>query len=172
MKTVAIFALLVAATSSQVSVAPLFPLGAAIPDIVLVLLVAVTFFGGPRAAMAAIPFAALFLGFQSGREPGLLLLGYLPLLPLSAWLAAVRIPLTGAGRFVAAGAATGVTVRGVLTIGAIINGASASATTIVFHLILPGLFLDVALLATVYTACRLVRWGPLDLTLQRRATYR
>ena len=58
MKTAGIIALLLVATSAQMSVSPLFPVGAAVPDVVLVVLVTVTFFVGPQAGMLAIPFAA------------------------------------------------------------------------------------------------------------------
>ena len=172
MKTAIIVALLLVATSAQLSVSPLFPIGAAVPDIVLIVLVTVTFFAGPQAGMLAIPFAALSLGLQSGREPGLLLIGYLPLLPITVWLAGIPVPLTGLGRFVIAGAGTGVLCRIVLMLGSMFHGATASVTTVIFQLITPGAILDVTLLCMAYAVCRSIRWEPREMTLQRRVTYR
>ena len=163
--------LIVTATSCQVAVAPLFPLGAAVPDFLLAALVAVTYFAGVRAAMVAIPVGALCLGLQSDREPGVVLLGYLALLPLAAWLAEARLPITGLGRFLATGMVTGALSRTMLAVAAVSRGAELSPGALSLEILIPGLVLDLALLAVVYTACRSVRWDPVELTLQRRGRY-
>ena len=164
--------IILTATSGQVAVAPLFPLGAAVPDFLLAALVAITYFGGVRAAMVAIPVGALSLGLQSDREPGVVLLGYLALVPFAAWLAEARVPITGLGRFLATGMVTGVLSRTTLALAAVSRGAEPSPGALSLHILIPGLVLDLALLAVVYTACRSVRWEPIELTLQKRGRYR
>ena len=92
-KALLIALLFFTAALAEVTVAPLFPISAAVPDIPLVTLVVVTAYAGPYAAMLGIPFVAICLGFASDRSPGVLLIAYLPLLPLAAILEESSLPL-------------------------------------------------------------------------------
>jgi hypothetical protein len=58
----------------QVTVAPLFPVGAVVFDFVLLALILIAAFGSPQRAMLCVPVAALAYGFLANRDPGLLIL--------------------------------------------------------------------------------------------------
>ncbi len=157
----------VLAAAAQVTVAPLFPAGAAVADAGLIMLMALAFFAGPTTVMFALPFFAVCAGFLTNREPGLLLLGYLPLLPMAAWLESTTVPLTGIGRFLITAAITGISVRLAQTIGAAANGASIPVWTTLSSVFIPGLVFDLCLLTLVYVVCRSIRLEPQRMTLGR-----
>lgn len=161
------FLLVVLTALAQVSVAPLFPISAASPDYALVALVILTVFAGPTTVMVALPLMALFLGFASDRSPGLLLMAYLPLLPLALYLEDSRVPLNRYAEMAVAGMATGAWARLVLAFGAIAGGADPSFGAIVGQLVIPGLILDFALLTLVYAPFRLLGWTGRGMSLQR-----
>lgn len=160
-----------AAVLAQVTVAPLFPLGAAIPDLVLGTLMAVAVFAGPRKAMFAIPVAAILLSFASDRSAGLLLLAYLPLLPIAVLLAATPLPLNRFAQAVVGGIATGIWARMLLASAAIAGGADAEPAALVFSLALPGVLLDALVLASCYMPFRVAGREPRALSLQRTGYY-
>lgn len=162
---------LITAACAQVAVAPLFPISGAIPDFGLVSLMAIAFFMGPGPTTLALPFFAVCLGFLSGREPGLLLLGYMPLLPLALWCENVPVPLTGGGRFLATGVATGFGLRLALSLGAVMRGTPLEPVAVIFSVLIPGAILDIGLLTFTYVACRSLRLEPRKMTLQRRARF-
>lgn len=159
--------LVVMTALAQVSVAPLFPVSAAVPDYALVTLVILTVFAGPATVMVALPLMAICLGFASDRSPGLLLIAYLPLLPLALYAEDSRMPLNRYAQMTLAGIATGVWARWVLALGAIAGGADPSFGAIVGQLVIPGIFLDFALLTLVYAPFRLLGWSGRGMSLQR-----
>jgi cell shape-determining protein MreD len=161
-----IFLILVVALS-QVTVAPLFPIAGAVPDLMLVTILCLAVYSGPRTAMWAIPVAAVLVGFTSDRAPGLLLLAYLPLLPLAFALEEARLPLNRYSQVALVGVATGLWARSLLAFGAVAQDATFSPTVLVRDLLLPGALLDLALLTLVYVPFRLVGWSPRGMTLQR-----
>ena len=152
---------------AQVTVAPLFPVSAAVPDYALVMLVILTVFAGPTTVMVALPLTALLLGFASDRSPGLLVMAYLPLLPLALYVEDSRMPLNRYAQMAVAGVATGAWARLLLAFGAIAGGADPSFGAIVGQLVIPGLFLDFALLTLVYAPFRLLGWSGRGMSLQR-----
>jgi hypothetical protein len=160
-----------AAAVFQVSVAPLFPLKGAVVDVVLVTVVVLALNAGPRAAMAAMPFAALFFAFLSGRSPALVLLAYLPLLPLAAYLEEAAVPLNRFSRLLAAVALAGGGVRLTFAASAYAQGAEFSLLPLLFDVLLPGLILDVVAVTVVYLPRRLVGWQPRALGLRRTGWY-
>lgn len=155
----------------QVTVAPLFPVANVTFDFVLVTLVVVTAFGSPRRGMVAVPLAALAYGFLSGRAPALLLLAYLPLLPLGSYLEGVSVPLNHYARTALAMVATGGWARMLMVLGAVLGGADATAGDVVFGVLLKGVFLDFALLSVVYVPLRLLGWTGQGMSLQRGTYY-
>jgi hypothetical protein len=121
--------------------------------------------------MVCVPVAALAYGFLSGREPGLLILCYLPLLPIGLYLEEARVPLNHYARTLGALVATGMWVRALLVLGAVVGGADASAGVVLRDVILPGMFLDFALLSVVYVPLRLLGWSGQGMSLQRGGYY-
>ena len=111
MKAAGVCLLVVVTALAQVAVAPLFPVSAAVPDYALVVLVILTVFAGPTTVMLAIPLMAICLGFASDRSPGLLLMAYLPLLPLALYAEDSRLPLNRYAQMVVAGVAAGIWAR-------------------------------------------------------------
>jgi hypothetical protein len=160
-----------AAAVCQVSVAPLFPLNGAVVDVVLVTVVVLALSAGPRTAMVAMPFAALFFAFLSGRSPALILLAYLPLLPLAAYLEEAPVPLNRFWRLIAAIALAGSWARFVLAGAAYAQGAEFSVFPLIFDVLLPGLILDVLAVTILYLPRRLVGWQPQALSLRRTGWY-
>jgi cell shape-determining protein MreD len=158
---------LLLAAVAQVTVAPLFPVSAAIPNLALMALVLVAAFGGAKAVMVGTPFLALSLAFLSDRSAALLLLAYLPLLPLAAYLDSTRIPMNRYVQTLVAAGAVGAFVRVLLALAAISSGAEASLTVLLVQVLLPGLLLDSALLTLAYIPLRFVGLEPRSLTLQR-----
>lgn len=159
-------ALFVAATA-QVTVAPLFPIEGAVPDIVLVTLVTLATWAGPRTAMVSLPIVAIFLGFGSDREPGLLIIAYLPLLPLSLVVDEANLPLNRFGQVLLTGAGTGLWARLVMSAGAFVSGAAVSLSGLLFLVLVPGLLLDILLLTFAYLPFRLMGMNARPMTLQR-----
>ena len=79
--------------------------------VVAAALVMVVAFGGPRAAMVAVPVVALSFAFASNRSAALVLLAYLPLLPLAFVLEEGGLPLNRFAQTLVAGVATGLWAR-------------------------------------------------------------
>jgi cell shape-determining protein MreD len=161
----------VLAAIAQVTVAPLFPVSAAVPEFVLLALVIVAAFGNPRRAMVCVPVAAIAYGFLSDRSPALLLLAYLPLLPLGLYLEEARVPLNHYARTLVAALATGLWIRALLMLGTVVGGADATLGAAVGQVLVPGLFLDFALLSVVYVPLRLIGWSGQGMSLQRGSYY-
>ncbi len=155
----------------QVTVAPLFPVWGVTFDFVLLTLVLIAAFGSPQRGMLCVPVAALAYGFLSGREPGLLVLCYLPLLPLGLYLEEARIPLNHYARTTIALVATGVWVRLLLVLGAVVGGADATPGLVIADVLLPGAILDFALLGIVYVPLRLLGWSGQGMSLSRGGYY-
>ena len=156
---------------SQVTVAPLFPIGVVTFDFVLLTLVVVAAFGTPRRAMVCVPVAALAYGFLSDRAPGLLVLAFLPMLPLGVYLEQSGVPLNHFARSAVAMVLTGAWARLLLALGAVLGGADASVSAVLTSFVIPGLFLDFALLCVVYVPLRLLGWSGQGMSLQRGSYY-
>ena len=167
MKVIGLVALLVLVALVEVTIAPLFPVSGAVPDFALITLAVIATCSGPRAVMVAVPLTAIFLGFAADRSPALLLLGYLPLLPLAALLEDSPVPLNAFARTLVAATATGIWCRAVLVLAAVVQSADVSAGPLIFNVLVPGLVLDVALLAVAYLPVRLLGWSGQRMTLQR-----
>lgn len=171
MKGVAAVAAVLLAAIWQVTVAPLFPLSTAVPDLVLLTLVLVTAFGTPRRGMVCVPVAALAYGFLSDRAPGLMVLAYLPLLPLGMYLEEAKLPLNHYARTLFALVATGAWARLLMILGTLVGGADASIGPVIGQVLVPGAFLDLALLTLVYLPLRLVGWSGEGMSLRRTTRY-
>lgn len=154
------------AALAQVTIAPLFPIRGAVPDFVLTTMVVVAVYAGPRAAMVALPFAALFTAFTTDRGAGLLIVAYLPLAPLAFLLAEANLPLTRFMQTLAVSAATGLWARAILSSAVLLQGAAFSPRDVFFIVLLPGVVLDLILVAMVYAPFRLARLNPQPATLQ------
>ena len=155
----------------QVTVAPLFPVGGVTFDFLLLSLVVVAAFGAPRRALVCVPVAALAYGFLADRAPGLVLLAYLPMLPLGVYLEQSGVPLNHFAQTAVAMVATGAWVRLLLVLSAVLGGADGSAGVIFGDFILPGMFLDFALLSVVYVPLRLLGWSGQGMSLKRGSYY-
>ena len=159
--------LFVTVTVAEVTVAPLFPIRGASPDFALVTLVILAAFSGPRTVMVALPVLSVLLGFSTDRAPGLLLLGYLPLLPLAAYLDRGPLPINRYAQVLAAGVTTGLWSRFLLAFGAIAQGADPQMSALIADVLVPGFFLDLALITIAYFPFRFVGWTPRQMTLHR-----
>jgi hypothetical protein len=144
----------------QVTVAPLFPLQAATAQVCLALVALVAAMSGPRPAMVAAPVMAVLHAFLSGLPPGLLLLAYLPIVPLMHWAEESEPLPSPMLRFVLAVAATGLFVRVLLGLAATSEGAELSPTSLLLNLLAPGLVLDSLVASVAYAGCRLAGWEP------------
>ncbi len=162
---------IVLAAIAQVTVAPLFPVSGAVPEFLLLTLVLLVAFSSARPVMIATPFAALAYGFLSDRAPGLLLLAYLPILPLGYFLEESRIPVNHYIRTAAMMVLTGIWARTLLALGAMTAGADPVFGLLVGDVLLPGFFLDLALLTVVYIPFRLIGWTGQGMTLGRTGFY-
>jgi len=159
--------LLVAVAVAQVTVAPRFPIGLAQADLLLVSLALVTVFVGRRAAMVSVPLLAFFLASLTGRSFGLLIVAFVPFPLLAFWLAEGGPPITRFLQTLAAVAATGVWARVLLALATVAGGAEIDVSTLVISYLVPGLFLDAALLSACYLPCRLIGLDPQDLSPAR-----
>ena len=167
MKALGIAAFLVLTAIAQVTVAPLFPIAGAVPDLPLVALLVLTVYSGPTSVMVGLPFVAICTGFASDRAPGLLVLGYLPLLPLAVGIEGWRAPLGQFVRLVLVVTATGLWLRGVLALSSVAQGADPALSALIRDVLIPGAFLDIALLMVAYLPFRLIGWSGQSRTLQR-----
>lgn len=165
MKTAFLIVLGALAVFAQVTVAPRFPLWAATPDFPLLFLVLAAAFGGPFSSMVATPIVAICLGFASDRAPGLLLIAYLPLLPLGLLIEQMELPLTHFFRTLAACIATGIWLR--LLLAGVVLVQAGFTFSLLTKVIMPGIFIDFALLAVVYLVLRLIGLSGRSLTLAR-----
>lgn len=161
------FAVLLFAVLYQATVSPLFPVAGTQGDVLLVTLALFAVYGGPKSAMWAIPLGAVLLAILTGRSPGLLLIGYLPLLPLLVLFEASNLPLGNYARTAAAVVLTGFWSRVVLVAATLIQGGNAGVSLIAIDLLLPGIFLDFALLTLVYVPQRALRWRQASMRLER-----
>ncbi len=172
MKQAAIAAGILFVCLLQVTAAPLFPLGAAVADLVLVGLTLLTVFRGPKTGLWAIPTAAIVVGLASDRSPGLLLIAYLPLLPLANYLENAGAPLNRYVQTAIAFGSTSVWARSVMALGAVIQGGELAPQAVILRLLLPGVFFDLALLSLAYLGFRLLGWEPRSTSLQRAGFFK
>lgn len=167
MRALAIFVLIVTVALAQVTVAPLFPIAAAVPDLALITLLLLAVFAGPKTVMVAMPLLAIFLGFASERAPGLLVLAYLPSLPLAYMLEEASLPINRFFRLLVVCGVTGLWVRSIMAMSSIAQGADFAVADLISDLLVPGLFLDLALLTIAYLPFRLIGLTSRGMTLQR-----
>jgi len=152
---------------AQVAIAPLFPLGGAIPDLALIGILALALYEGPHPAMVAIPVLALLIGFGTDRSPSLLLLAYLPVLPLAFFLATAGLPLNRYAQASLTAVIGGMAARFFLALGPLTQGAAFSVGGLTKDLLLPGAFLDWALLTAAFIPLRFLGREASRLTLSR-----
>ncbi len=155
------------AAVAQVTIAPLFPIDAAIAELPLLTLAVIALLSGPRNAMVAMPLAAIFTGFTTDRAPGLLLIGYVPLLPLAFLLEQAELPLGRFPRALGAVLACGVWLRAILGLSAMSQGAPFAVAPLVRDIILPGMVFDAVLLGIAYLPLKLTGWSPRSVSLRR-----
>ena len=152
-----LFALITAAIF-QVAVAPLFPFSIAQFDIPLVFIAWIALFRGPRTAMWVVPAMALLLGMMTFRSEALFLLGFLPVVPLIAlsgvsysnfifgnyWRVLLVVILSGAW------------ARTIFALSAMSQGADPAIGILIGNILIPGVFLDGALLTLAFAPSRLI----------------
>lgn len=166
MRGLTIAAIIVLAPLAQVTVAPLFSLGGAVPEVGLVTLLLLGLFEGPGVVMGGMPVVAILQSFVSNRAAALLVIAYVPMLPFAAALEDWRVPLWEYPRAVIAILAAGAWLRTVLALAAIAQGADHAFVPLVFEVLLPGAFLDLVLLTIAYAPLRFIGWGGRRLSLQ------
>ncbi len=149
------FALVFGAAAAQVTVAPLFPVAGAVPELVLLTVCLAGAFSGPGPVMVLTPLGAVMLGMLSDRDPGLLLVAYLPVVVLGALLEDAPLPLGHAARTYGMTLGAGLAARTVLGVGAMVGGAPAAFGTLATAVLLPGLFVDMLVLTVCYVPLRL-----------------
>lgn len=167
MKPVLFVVALTLVTLLQVAVAPLFPLRAAIPDLTLITVMAIALCWTPRPAMIAIPVLAVLFSFASDRAPGLVLLAYLPLLPVAYALEQARLPINRYSQAAIATVVGGAAARLILALGPMAQGAEFTLGVLTKDLILPGTVLDWSLLTLAYVPLRLAGLEASRMTLYR-----
>lgn len=167
MKLILSALLVVMAGVSQVTLASLFPLRGAVLECGLIAVVLLALTAGPRAAMVALPFTALAVGFAGDRAPGLLLLAYLPVLPLAAFVEEARPPFARYLQVLGVVVACGLWARGILALGPIAQGADLSLLALIRDLLLPGVLLDLLAFTAVYLPIRMLGRGANTFTLER-----
>ena len=155
------------AALAQVTIAPLFPLDAAVADVGLLALVLLSLLAGPKSAMVGLPLLALLTGFTSDRSPGLLILCYLPYLPVAYAFSQAQVPLPRFARIAVAALATGAWARALLGIVTFLQGAPFAPGELFAAIIIPGLALDALLVALLYVPCRLAGRTGGSLSLRR-----
>jgi hypothetical protein len=143
----------------HVAAAPMFPLHGAQPDAVLLALFAISVGFGPRFGMAALAPMALLLSFLSGRDPALLIAGYIPMLPFGYFLEGWRVPLNRFFRSMIAVVACGMWARFILAAGAYGDGATFSLRELTGDVLIPGAILDAVLVALLSLPLRLAGVG-------------
>ncbi|GIW13397.1 MAG: hypothetical protein KatS3mg062_0836 [Tepidiforma sp.] len=155
------------AAIAQVTVAPLFPIAGANPQLVLLMLCLVAAFSGPVPAMVLTPVGAVMLGMLSDRDAGLLLLAYLPVVALGALLEDAPVPLSHAAKTYSMTLGAGLVARSVLAAGAMLGGAPAAIGALVSDVLVPGVFIDMVLLTLCYVPLRLAGLRGSGFRLQR-----
>lgn len=155
MRYVVAVAVTLLAAMLQVTFAPLFPLAGAQLDFALAAMLVLVFAAGPVAAMAGLPMLAIFVGFAADQSPGLVLISYLPFLPVVVLLEWSPVPLNRLAQFAIAVVATGLWARLLASAWAFLGGADAAILTLIFDVLLPGVIFDAVLFVLVYTPFRL-----------------
>lgn len=153
----------------QVAVSPLFPLSIAQFDLPLVFAAWTTLFRGPRTGMWVVPVMALLLGMLTFRSPALFLLGLSPVVPLIA-LSGVSYSnflLGNYWRALLVVCATGAWTRTLFALVAMGQGADAAIGILVAEIIIPGIFLDGALLTLAFAPSRLIGLDVANMALTR-----
>lgn len=155
MRGLALFVAVFLAVVAQVTVAPLFPVAGAVPELVLVTLCLAAAFAGPGPVLVLTPAGAVMQGMIADRGAGLLLLAYLPVVVLGALLEDAPLPLGHAAKTWLMTLGSGLVARTILAVGAMLGGAPAAFGPLVTAVLLPGLFIDFVLLTLLYVPLRL-----------------
>jgi hypothetical protein len=157
------------AVAVQTAVAPLFRLGGAEASVVMLFVMVVLMLEGPRPAMVAAPIAALLYAFAAGITPALVLIGFVPLVMIGAWVEDLRWPVARFALVATTFLAATAILRLVLALGAVVQGADAAFWILFSRVLLPGMVIDLALLAVAYAPIRI---GRIELREMSLATMR
>jgi hypothetical protein len=166
-KLIAGVVLVVMASVAQVTIAPLFPLRGAAFEFGLLTVVLLALTAGPRAGMLAVPFCAVAVGFASDRAPGLLLLAYLPIMPLGVLMEEARLPFPRYLQLLVLVVLCGTWARSLLAASAVIQGADFAVTPFVRELWAPGMVLDALAFTAMYLPIRMIGRGADTFTLRQ-----
>jgi hypothetical protein len=150
-------AALLLAVAAQTAVAPLFRLAGAEASIVMLFVLVVLVIEGPKPAMVAAPIAAVLYAFAAGLAPALVLVGFVPVVVIGAWIEELRLPVARFALVAGAFLLATTWLRLVLAAGAILDGADAAVWVLISRILIPGAILDLALLAVAYVPARLGR---------------
>lgn len=169
MKSALTFAGLLLTAILQTSVAPLFPFSLAQADFALLFVAWIMFFRGPHTSMWVVPTLAVLLGFMTNHSPALFLLGFMPVVILASVLRVDGTNLLLGKYWRAAGivVATGTWTRSLFALIAIVQGADPSIGVLIGSIIIPGIFLDWALLTLAFVPSRLIGLDVANTALSR-----
>ena len=164
MRALVLVALSLIVCAAQLSVAPLFPLSGAVPDLGLVFFAALAWRGGVSPLLVSAPAYAGWFALLAGRSPLLVFVAYAG---AAAALLVLARPEPGARRPVervsGAAAILGLSIgslwtRASFAVGSMLAGASAEPWSLVADVIAPGLLLDLAFYCLLVLAPGLVGW--------------
>lgn len=167
MRAILTLLLIVFAGVAQVTVAALFPLRGAAVEFGLLTVIFLGLTSGPRTAMFALPCVALTIGFTSDRAPALLILAYLPALPVAAFVEQARMPVTRYLQLLGVIGLCGLWARATLTIGPVAQGADLPVLALFRDLLIPGMALDFISFTAIYVPIRMMGRGADTFTLER-----
>jgi hypothetical protein len=164
MKGIAVVVAVLVIPVAQYSVVPYFDVSGTVVDLMLITLALLVAFTSVGAMLAAIPAMAILAGLISDSSIVVLVLGYLPLLPL-AYTFETELPydLPTFARLAIAVALTSVWVRLLGAAMLLIEGASFGPAELLTASILPGFLLDTVAFLIVYGILRGVRLKPVSL---------
>ena len=167
MKLIGGMLLVMSASVAQVTIGSLFPLRGAVIEFGLLTVIFLALTAGPRAAMFAVPFCALAVGFASDRAPGLLLLAYLPVLPLGLLMEEARLPFARYLQLLTLVVVCGTWARSLMAAAAVLQGADFAIVPFIRELWAPGIVVDAFAFTAMYLPIRMIGRGADTFTLRQ-----